>query len=373
MNSFSVDQKTLFSILSWMQPICTKRTTLDVTSCILFHIGHREMVLKSTDLEISLQTTCLLDDSNNSELPQFLVSGKRIYDVVKELEGTIRFTLQNNQLIIKSGGVDVALNIKDVEGFPSFPERIENIMQLNANFVLTMLDKVAFLIPQNNANPALNGLLMEVGSEGLAMTTTDGHSLAQIRSHESSLSDAKKWLIPRRAIFELKKILESVDQQPIFLGMCNNQLVFSGQTFNFFSKLLASQFPDYAPILQKQDFSPAFVDRHQFIKTLRRSACLLSGSFIATQFSFDVSNMLVSMHNKEVGNLKEELPINGFQGARLDIRFYAPYLLNGLQAFTEDQLTFYLKMSTRPIIFESKSEEYQMTYLVMPVSPTATA
>ena len=55
--------------------------------------------------------------------------------------------------------VNFALNIKDAQEFPPFPERIENLMQLNAAFLLEMLDKVAFLIPQNNANPALNGLL----------------------------------------------------------------------------------------------------------------------------------------------------------------------------------------------------------------------
>ena len=59
----------------------------------------------------------------------------------------------------KSGSVDLALNIKDAQEFPPFPERIENLMQLSASFLLEMLDKVAFLIPQNNANPALNGII----------------------------------------------------------------------------------------------------------------------------------------------------------------------------------------------------------------------
>ena len=40
-----------------------------------------------------------------------------------------------------------------------------------------MLDKVAFLIPQNNANPALNGLYFEISDTEFKMTTTDGHCL----------------------------------------------------------------------------------------------------------------------------------------------------------------------------------------------------
>ncbi|MGE0207424.1 MAG: hypothetical protein AB7R69_06270, partial [Candidatus Babeliales bacterium] len=72
---FIVDQKTFFSILSSMQPICSKRTTIDATSSILFHVGHKELVLKSTDLEISLQATCSIEDSSFAQTESFLVPG----------------------------------------------------------------------------------------------------------------------------------------------------------------------------------------------------------------------------------------------------------------------------------------------------------
>jgi DNA polymerase III sliding clamp (beta) subunit (PCNA family) len=151
-NRFVVEQKSLMAILSSMQPICTKRTTLDATSSILFQVGHKELVLKSTDLEISLQASYLLKESDLENVRTFLVSGKRIFDLVKELEGDITFALESNQLVVRSGSVNLALNIKDAEEFPPFPERIENLMHLDAPFLLSMLNKVAFIIPQNHAN-----------------------------------------------------------------------------------------------------------------------------------------------------------------------------------------------------------------------------
>jgi len=74
------------------------------------------------------------------------------------------------------------------------------------------------------------------------------------------------------------------------------------------------------------------------------------------------------MLNKEVGKLEEEVPMNSFDGGALDIRFYAPYLLNGLQAFPDERVSFYLKGSTNPIIFQSSQKDMQLLYLVMPVS-----
>lgn len=369
-NIFHIEKKPLMAILSSMQPICTKRTTIDSTNYILFHVGHKELVLKSTDLEISLQSSYVLHESELEEPCSFLVSGRRIFDLVKELDDTIEFRLEDHQLVLKSGHVNLSLHIKDAEEFPPFPERIENLMQLDSAFLLEMFNKVAFLIPQNNANPALNGLFLEISQSELKMTTTDGHCLAQACSSRYTLEESKTWLLPRRAIFEIKKILEGADDAIVFLGTCGNQLVFSGESFNFFSKLLSSQFPEYKPILQKDGFIAATADRILFVKTLRRSSCLLSGQFIATQFSFSADNVHVTMHNKDVGKLDEAVPLTKFDGEALDIRFYAPYLLNGLQAFSQDEITFYLKDPVKPIIFEVNHDEMQLAYLVMPVSPT---
>lgn len=370
-NKFVVEQKPFLSLLAAMQPICTKRTTIDATTSILFSVGHKELVLKSTDLEISLQSSYLVKSSTIDQPCSFLVSGRRIFDLVKELEGDIEFIFDNNQLTLKAGSVDLALNIKDSQEFPPFPERIENLMQLSATFLLEMLDKVAFLIPQNNANQALNGLYLEISDSEFKMTTTDGHCLAQVSTKKYTLPENKKWLLPRRAIFEVKKILESAPDSTIFLGICGNQLVFSGESFNFFTKLLADPFPAYAPILNKEGFIGATVDRGQLVKTLRRSSCLLSGQFIATNFGSEPERLQVSMQNKEVGKLQEALALHEFSGAKLDVRFYAPYLLSGLQAFSDDRVKFYLKNSSRPIIFETETEQSHLTYLVMPVSPTS--
>ncbi|HRN77853.1 MAG TPA: DNA polymerase III subunit beta [Candidatus Dependentiae bacterium] len=370
-NTFIVEQKPFLSLLASMQPICTKRTTLDATSSILFQIGHKELVLKSTDLEISLQASYQLEHADIMQPQSFLVSGRRVFDLIKELDGQIEITVTDKQMRLKSGSAKLALNIKDAQDFPPFPERIENLMHLDQNFLLDMLNKVAFLIPQNNATPALNGLYLEISRQNLKMTTTDGHCLAQVCSEKYQLEEPKTWLLPRRAVFEVKKLLEgTAESKPIFLGVCGNQLVFSGESFNFFTKLLVDPFPQYQNILERKGFVPAKVDRSHFVKTLKRSSCLLSGQFIATTFGFDPEKIHVSMQNNEVGALQEDVPLEGFTGEQLDVRFYAPYLLSGLQVFPQDQIQFYLKNASKPIIFESADKEYNMLYLVMPVAPT---
>ena len=366
---FSANQKDLFVLLTSMQPICNKRTTLDVTESILFQLTPRELTMKSTDLEISLQANMDVE-SDVTEASGFLIPGKRIFELVKELDGIIEFDVQDTFVHLRSSGVDLTLNIKEVSEFPPFPERIENLMHVEAKFLLEMLNKVAFLIPQNNANPAMNGMMLELDAQAMAMVVTDGHSLARVTTAKYTLAEEKKWLMPKRAVLELKKLLEVYPDDNVFVGTCGNQLVFSGKNFNFFTKVIADPFPAYKAVMEKDGFIPARLIKEPLIKTLKRTGCLLAGQFVATHFSFKPGILKVSMQNKEVGALEEMLSLDVFDGEGIESRFYSPYLLNGLQAFPDSALQFFIKNSAKPIIFEAESNDFHMTFLVMPVSMT---
>ena len=366
-NKFIVPQRDLVALLASMQPICSKRTTLDVTEYILFQITPKELTLKATDLEVSLRSSLPLE-KNDIENSTFLVSGKRIFDLVRELDGEIEFTLTQSQIKLNSAGVDLALNIRDAKDFPPFPERIENLMEIDSAFLQALLGKVAFIIPQNHSNPALNGMYLEFDKTGMSMVATDGHCLAQVKSKEYELPDKQQWLIPRRAVLEIKKILEGSDTKKIFLGTCGNQLVFSGINFNFFTKLLSDKFPQYKPILNKKEFIPAVLTKDEMLRALKRANCLLAGQFLSAKFKFQPGKLDLSLHNKVVGNLDETLTINEFSGELVESRFYSPYLLNGLNVFSDKDIKFFIKNSEKPIIFESIQDAYEFTYLVMPVS-----
>jgi DNA polymerase III sliding clamp (beta) subunit (PCNA family) len=72
---FIVEQKDLLALLTSMQPICSKRTTLDITESIMFQVAPKELTLKSTDLEISLQSSMIIESDFEENL-DFLIPGK---------------------------------------------------------------------------------------------------------------------------------------------------------------------------------------------------------------------------------------------------------------------------------------------------------
>ncbi len=369
--TFSFDRDTLFPILASLQPLCTRRTTVEATSNLLLRISNKELVIKATDLEISIQASCELIDSNALTPQNILIPGRRFFEVVRELEGAITCNFEDNQLAITTDTIELRLNVRDSEEFPPFPERIENLLSFEKRDLISLLDSVAFLIPQNNSNPALNGLLIEVDDKATSFTSTDGHRLAQAKTSKYTLEETKTWLLPRRAAYELKKVLDTVADEVLFLGTCDSHFVISSAQFNFFTRLIAQPFPEYRPILATAGFDECLLAKTPFVKALKRSASLLSGQFIASNFFLKEDALTLVFSNKGVGTLQEEVPFEqGLRDKELEIRFYAPYLLEGLQTLKGDTLRFFIINAQRPIIFTETVEDRMVTYLVMPVSQT---
>ena len=365
--SFSLERDALLSHLSAMQPICSKRSPLDVTESILFHVSYKELILKATDLEISLQSSIAIE-STLSENRIFLISGRRIYEIVRELSGTLTFTFLESGIQLTAGeGVSFTLAVRDATDFPAFPERIENIMHCESPFLLSLFDKVGIVVPQNNANRALNGLLFEAGPQGIAFVGTDGHSLAHVTTSNYTLPEAASWLIPRRALLEVKKLLEQTNDA-VFIGTCSGQLVFSGAHFNFFTRLLNDPFPAYKGILTQTNFKKFTINRDAFVKALRRAGALLAGQFISSQFSFSKLGCELSLENKDIGSLRQHVALDVIDDLALDTAFFSPYILTGLLAISDEIINCSIRDKRSPLIISSTGKDHAYTYVVMPVS-----
>lgn len=378
--SFTLDQEQLESALSLLQGVCGKRTAVEATTNILLGLDGQsdELILKATDLEISLQCTLPLLESSIGEghAVAFLVGGRRFFELIKELSGPLVLTYDGVRLTIVAQdipGTKIALATADASLLPALPENIENCMVLASNFVRDMLSRVCTIIPSNNANPALNGLLVEAGPQGLSFVATDGFSLVRILGTNYTVPTSTLWTMPKKAVMELRRILDVFkNDSQLFLGLCQGQLVFSGQRFNFFTRLINEPFPAYQKILNYQDFTKGQLTTSQLSPALRRSGFLLSGRFLAAKLIFSTNQLALELDNPEVGNLQETAPLAQLiLEEPLVCRFFPPYLLAALQAFEVATLDFWIKSKGQPIFFEHQFEQFNMLYLVMPVADNA--
>lgn len=380
---FALDQRQLSSVLALVQNICSRKTSLAVTSDIFFSINEAsEVILRVTDLEICLQFVLPAFVTLKQEA-SFLVNAKRLYDFVRDLSDQVFFSFDGAKLFLNYGSGDttnidpnfhVSLLTSDPTSFPAFPERIENILNLDASFLQFALDKAASLVPQSSSNSAINGLLLDFDSTSAKFVATNGHSLVLVKSTAKTLSQPRSWTLPRKSVTELKKLVDtvldfSINKGPIdlFLGVCNGYLVFSGENFTFFTRLVADAFPSYSSILSFQDFFKGNLSWKNLVPLLKRAGYLLDGKFISSNFDFSNARLKVSVSNPDCGAFSESVAFQPLGDFSVSANFYTPYILAAASVFEERDVDFYIKGPNSPLYFSAEIQDNSLLYLVMPV------
>ena len=119
-----------------------------------------------------------------------------------------------------------------------------------------MIAKTGFAIASEESRYTLNGALMVLKPESITMVATDGHRLAHIeRSGEKfeGVSGELKTLIPKKAMDELKSLLDSTDAETIEFAKDESTLFFRIGPRLLTSRQLTGQFPNYEAVLPKDN------------------------------------------------------------------------------------------------------------------------
>src|SRR5881409_2092470 len=141
--------------------------------------------------------------------------------------------------------------------FPSLPVfPTASIVKIPAQVLREMISKTGFAIANEESRYTLNGALMVLKPESITMVATDGHRLAHIeRSGEKfeGISGEMKTLIPKKAMDELKILLDSTDTDVIEFAKDESTLFFRIGPRLLTSRQLTGQFPNYEAVLPKDN------------------------------------------------------------------------------------------------------------------------
>src|SRR5204863_9687419 len=129
-------------------------------------------------------------------------------------------------------------------------------VKILAAALLSMIARTCSAIAHEESRYTLNGALMVLKSESITMVATDGHRLAHIeRSGEKfeGVSGEMKTLVPKKAMDELKSLLDSTDAEVIEFAKDESTLFFRIGQRLLTSRQLTGQFPNYEAVLPKDN------------------------------------------------------------------------------------------------------------------------
>jgi DNA polymerase-3 subunit beta len=237
---------------------------------------------------------------------------------------------QQQQAVVQSGRSRFVLQSLLVADFPSNEGFInETEINLSQNSLRYFLSKTQFAIAQQDARPALNGLLIEIKDQRLNFVATDGFRLAFASEIfiENQLVN-NRILLPRKTVLELLKILNNSEEM-VKIQLNQQQVRFSLPDLRLTSRLIDRPYPDYEVILAHQASAIITLDCQQFKQILQRVAILYDEQYKGARLEFSPNLLKVSASNPEHEQAFDEMDID-YNGDNFEVGFNVMYLLDAL-------------------------------------------
>jgi DNA polymerase III subunit beta len=366
----TVSKFELLRELTATQGVVERKTTIPILSNYLFEAAGDKLSLTATDLDLSLRTACAAKVKKEGSCT---IPARKLHDYVKLLPDadiTIKL-LENHWVSIRCGRSNTKMVGMARSNFPSLPAfPTAGVVKIPAQVLRGMIAKTGFAIANEESRYTLNGALMVLKPESITMVATDGHRLSHIeRSGEKfdGISGEMKTLIPKKAMDELKSLLDGTDPETIDFAKDESTLYFRIGTRLLTSRQLTGQFPNYEAVLPKDNSKSITVNGEDLSAAISRVAQFADERSRAVRIKLEKGELKLSASSTETGESEDSLETS-YNGDALTIGFNAIYILDFLKAVGAGEVKLELKdAQSAGQLRPADSEDYKYRYIVMPM------
>ncbi len=295
-------------------------------------------------------------------------------DLINNLQ-TDRLNLEtkNTTLNIKTDNYEATIQGMPPEEFPIIP-KIKNSderIEVRGEILKDALNQVVLSTQFSELRPELNSVLFHFSLENLKIAATDSFRLSEKTIQNTHLKTTNpsefKLLIPLKTATELIRILG--DDDVVEIRRDPSQILFTTPRFEFISRLVDGNFPDYAAIVP-QKFTTEIVVKHADLMNALKVAAVLSGRVreVKMRVLESKKNIEISSGDQAVGENAYLLPAK-VTGASITTTFNWRYVLDALNALETDEVFLGMNEENKPARIQSPND-ISYFYIVMPILKT---
>ena len=366
---FSVTKSALLNELSTTQGVVERKTTIPILSNLLVEAKGSQLTITATDLELSIRTSC---EAKIRKEGAGTIPAKKLLELVRLLpEGEIKVKLLENQWVeIVSDRKKYKLVGMAKENFPALPVMPHTLVKIPAPIIENLIRKTKFAISMEESRYTLNGGMLILKPDTLAMVATDGHRLALAETDHklAGLNGEVRVLVPKKAMDEVEKLSGAAGPDAhIEFAKDESHLFFQVGHRLLISRILTGQFPNYEAVLPRDNNKNVVIERAELNDAVRRVSQLADQRSHAVKLAVSKEGIEISASSPEYGEAKESIE-KEFKGEPIAIGFNSSYMLDFLGAAADGPISIELKDEQsagqmRPLADES----YRYRYIIMPM------
>jgi DNA polymerase-3 subunit beta len=371
---FELNREVLLKALQRVQSIVDRKNTIPILSHLLIEAEDNQLIFSATDLEVGIK--CVYP-GKVSQPGRITVPAKSLYEIVKELpvDSNVRFKVFDNFWVELTAGKSLFKLVgQDSDEFPQLPQVVkEKSFTIPSSKFIQMIDHTIFAVSNDQTRYDLSGVFLEqIKAKGkiyLRMVATDGHRLSMMDQEVEGLKDVHidhGVILPKKGLFELKRVLS--EEGALSCCFMENNIVFwnAQKQTTLFMRLLDGDFPDYTPVIPKNNDRKIQIRREQLLTSLKRISVLSAEHSRSVRFQFEKGKLCLSSSNPKLGEAKEDIEVD-YVGDGIEIGFNAGYFLDVLNAMNEqEEVVLELTDVLSPSLIKGKDFDGSLN-IVMPM------
>jgi len=368
----TVSRQDLVKELTATQSVVERKTTIPILSNFLLEAENDRLNITATDLDQAIRTSAAVKVKKPGACT---IPARKLYDYIKllpDVDISIKL-LENHWVQIRSGRSNTKMvgmaraNYPQVPEFPSIAVTSIPLVSLR-----TLISRTIFAISNEESRYTLNGALLVLKAESLAMVATDGHRLSFVEKPNETLegiSGEKRVLIPRKALQELQMLLANSDAEKIEFADDEHTLFFRIGHRTLSSRKLTGQFPNFEAVMPRDNTKFAVVRSSELSQAIQRVAQFADERSGAIRMKLEDNELKVSAQSSESGESEDTID-TPYQSEAITVGFNSVYILDFLKALDnagEVRLEFKDAQSAGQMRPEDPDAEYKYRYVLMPM------
>ncbi|MGI5819317.1 MAG: DNA polymerase III subunit beta [Armatimonadota bacterium] len=367
MLNLSCPQEQLYESVQTVSHGVSGRSTQPVQNNIYLESTPDGLRLVATDLEfISLEAEI---DASVADQGAVTVPARLLTEVIGSLSGeeiSLRADEQNT-LSVSSSRSNFRIRGMSAADFEMLPPMDDPLQfEIPQRDMHAILSQTVFATSRDETRPILTGALFNINPGGIDVVATDTYRLALRRlTADIPIDEGRTAIISERALNEVLRILQPESDETVGMALSDSQVAFIVGGVTVGSRLIEGQFPNYEKVLPDDSDRRVTVNKDDFTHTLRRTLIVAREDANRVVLRGSEGMLTITADSQDVGHAEEQIPAK-LEGEEPEIAFNARYLLDALQALTEEEVVMELSQPLSPGTLKPQdSDDY--IYVIMPM------
>jgi DNA polymerase-3 subunit beta len=348
--NITINTALLAKKLKLVEKIAPQKAIIPALSNVKLRAEHGELFLSTTNMEISMTTSCQVQVNAVGEIT---VPVKKLLDLVNQItEEQTHCMLEKNHLRIAAGAFKMRLATLPAADFPKLPDMPDGGLLLPGDLFKTMIKRVRYAISDADKRYFMNGALLSLTDTTLALVATDGKRLALTATKRTTPGASFEVVIPTKT---LDALVNDEDHEDIMFAKDIRQMFFASDVNVLTSRMADGAFPNYKRIIPAENKHVLKIPRASMLQAIKRVS-LASGDSRAVSLNIDGTSLSLVSADAAVGDAHEHVNIV-YDGPAFKLAFDYNFIIDFLEAATDQTVTLALRDAAGPTLWSDGNRE----------------